>query len=377
MIKKYIVLSLFVLLAVLPAKNVFAANDDVKRVYDWAKSLQVENGLLESSDDSNFVSLYENAVAAIVFSAKGDFKRTEKILDFFDKNISELKEAPGGFGQFRDRAGVPLNGAPHRWLGDNAWLLIAINNYHYLAGNNKYGNLSMALEKWIRSLQDPQDGGLWGGYEQSGKKIHKITEGIIDAFNAVKGYDDFHKKILSFLKAGYWDPRKKVFTAWKWKDNRKYQYALDLHSWGYCAFPDMPARILDEAAMHIATKKATVNGKEITGFCFDEDRDTIWLEGTGEMVVAYRSAGKNAAADSYIAQIEKMIMPGAKNPTLAGIPYATNPGTGYANDRLWEGADRNPQVTPSAWYLLGKMRYDPMAIGRKKKIPAADMFWLK
>jgi len=373
---RILIVSLLLLsLTIFSPEDVFAADKDVESVYSWIKNLQLENGLLESSDDSNFVSLYENALAAIVFSAKGDFKRAEKVFDFFVRDMDELKTAPGGFGQFRDRDGIPLNGVPHRWLGDNAWLLIAINNYRHLAGNNKYADLSSALEGWMRSLQDPQDGGLWGGYEQSGKRIHKVTEGIIDAFNAVKGYDDFHKEILSFLKAGYWDTKKKVFIAWK--GNKKYQYALDLHSWGYCALPDMPPQILDEAAMHIATKKATVNGKEITGFCFDTDNDTIWLEGTGEMVVAYRSAGKDPAADHYIAQLEKMITPSPKDPALAGIPYATNPGTGYATGRLWEGADKNLSLTSSAWYLLGKLKYDPMATGRKKKIPAADMFWLK
>ena len=373
MTRIFIALLLLVSLAVFLPGAVFAADKDVERVYDWVKSLQLENGLLESSDDSNFVSLYENALAAVVFSARGDFKRAEKIFDFFVRDMDELQEYPGGFGQFRDRYGVPLNGVPHRWLGDNAWLLIAINNYHNLAENNRYAGLSSALEGWMRSLQDPQDGGLWGGYEQSGKRIHKVTEGIIDAFNAVNGCDDFHKKILSFLKAGYWDPQKKVFIAWK--GHKKYQYALDLHSWGYCALPDMPAQILDGAAMHVTTKKATVNGREVTGFCFDIDCDTIWLEGTGEMVVAFQSAGKDPEADFYIAQLEKMITPSPKNPAFAGIPYATNPGTGYATGVLWDGVDKNLSLTSSAWYLLGKLKYDPMAIGRKKNIPAADIFW--
>lgn len=375
MSRKSLIIFMFIsaLFLMTAQEGAHAADSNAGRVYAWINNLQLDNGLLEGSDDSNFVSLYENSLAAIVFCAKGDLKRAEKIFDFFDKNIGELEEAPGGFGQFRDRDGVPLWGAPHRWLGDNAWLLIAINNYHHLAGNNKYGNLAAALERWIRSLQDPQDGGLWGGYEQSGKRIHKVTEGIIDAFNAVKGYDDFHKNILSFLKAGYWDPQKKVFIAWK--GHKKYQYALDVHSWGYCAFPKMPVRILDEAEMYVTTKKAAVNGKEITGFCFDTDRDTIWLEGTGEMVVAYRSAGKSTEADFYIAQLEKMITSSPKDAALAGIPYATNQGTGYGGGGLWEGVDKNLSLASSAWYILGKMRCDPMAVGRQKKIPLLDMFW--
>ncbi|MFA5148023.1 MAG: hypothetical protein WC491_02720 [Candidatus Omnitrophota bacterium] len=357
-------------------KKAAAPDKDADRVYAWISNLQLENGLLESCDGSNFVSLYENAMAAIVFSARGDaygLRKAEKVLDYFDRNIGELKTSPGGFGQFRDRTGTPLNGIPHRWLGDNAWLLIAVNNYHAAAKNNRYSKLSSALEKWIRSLQDEKDGGLWGGYDQSGKQILKSTEGMVDAFNAVKGYDRFHSRILAYLKAGSWDPEKKAFLAWK--EHEKYKYALDLHSWGYCAFPGMPIKTLDQAAMFITTKAASINGLDVTGFCFDLDHDSVWLEGTGEMIVAYRSAGEDYTADFYIREMEKVISPSAKDPALAGLPYATNPGTHYGEGKLWDGVDKNLSLASSAWYLMAKMRYDPMRIGRKKGIPKKDMFW--
>jgi hypothetical protein len=114
---------------------------------------------------------------------------------------------------------------------------------------------------------------------------------MVDAFNAVKGYDRFHSRILAYLKAGYWDPEKKAFLAW----------------------------------MFITTKVASINGTEMTGFCFDLDHDSVWLEGTGEMIVAYRSAGEDYTADFYIREMEKIISPSAKDPALAGLPYATTP----------------------------------------------------
>ncbi len=342
-------------------------------VYEWLKSLQLSNGLLESAEDSNFVSLYDNSLAAIVFSFKGDFDRAEKIFDFFNQNLeSEMKQSPGGFGQARDREGIPLDGTPHRWLGDNAWLLIALNNYHHLAGNRKYGKLAVAIEKWIRSLQDEEDGGVWGGFDKDGKQISKVTEGTIDAFNAVSGYDSFHRKALHFLKTKYWDTNEKTFLAWK--EHPQYKFALDLHPWGYCGFPNMPRSLLEQADRYRTTKIAAINKKNITGFCFDVDRDTIWLEGTGEMVVAYRTAGIDYMAEYYIRELEKMIVASPRNPTLGGIPYATNKATGYGGGELWEGAEQNPCISSSAWYLFGKWGYDPMAIGRNKDIPIKDLF---
>ncbi len=355
---------------------ILSQNENCSRVYEWLKNLQVPNGLLESSDNSNFVSLYDNSLAAIVFSAKGDYKSAEMIFDFFNSRIeSELKQSPGGFGQFRDRRGIPAEGKPHRWLGDNAWLLIAINNYHKLSGNKKYSRLAEELEGWIRSLQDEANGGLWSGFDKNGKRIEKSTEGIIDSFNAVSGYDSFHSRILQYLGTQYWQPDEKTFLAWK--EHPKYKYALDLHSWGYSGFENMPQALIEQADKFRTTKIATVNDRNITGFCFDLDLDNIWLEGTGEMVVAYRSAGMDFMAEYYLRELEKMIVSSSKNPKLGGIPYATNPGTHYGTGRLWDGADRYPCIASSAWYLLGKWGYDPMEAGRDKNIPARDMFWVK
>jgi hypothetical protein len=137
----------------------------------------------------------------------------------------------------------------------------------------------------------------------------------------------------------------------------------------------MPQETVDGASVYITTKKATINGLEMTGFCFDLDHDSVWLEGTGEMAVAYRTAGKDYTADFYIGQMEKVITPSPKNSGLAGLPYATNPGTHYGEGKLWAGVDTNLSLASSAWYLLGKMRYDPMQAGRKKSIPKKEMFW--
>ncbi|MBN1384576.1 MAG: discoidin domain-containing protein [Elusimicrobia bacterium] len=346
------------------------------KVYSWLKFVQRDdNGFLESKKGSDFVSLYDNSLAAIVFCIHGDFANAEKIFDSLSSRMEiELKKSPGGFSQIRHGNGTPLGGKPHRWLGDNAWLLIALNNYHYLAGNNKYETLAMELEKWIRSLQDKKDGGLYSGYDVNGKLLAgKTTEGIIDAFDAVKGYDDFHKGIVKYLKNGFWDYKKGIFLAWR--EHPIYKNGLDVHSWGYCAFKDMPYSMLQQATLYFTTKEASANGKTIKGFCFDTDHDTIWLEGVGEMVVAYNTAGDFRKAEYFIRELEKMVVPDKMNPEVEGVPYCTNQGTHYAGGDLWEGVDTNPSISGSTWYLMGKLRYDPMAIGRKKDIPEKDMFW--
>jgi cellulose synthase operon protein B len=168
----------------------------VEKVYKWLEAIQLSNGLLESSENSNFVSLYDNALAAFAFMAKGDRARAEAIFDFFDhRQANELLTGPGGFSQFRDRIGNPFGS---RWMGDNAWLLMALNHHASTYNSTQYAGLRMGLENWIRQLQDA-DGGIRGGFTSNNSRIGIVTEGMIDAFNAVPGYDLFHKKTLQYL----------------------------------------------------------------------------------------------------------------------------------------------------------------------------------
>lgn len=342
-----------------------------REIFNWFKNLQLPNGLLESTDNGNMVSLYDNALAALVFMSYADFDRTEKIFDYFNARIfTELMVGKGGFSQFRDRNGNPNY---HRWMGDNAWLLIALNNYKALTGSTKYLQLSSSLEAWLRALQDT-DGGLWGGWYPDNSQIHKITEGNIDAFNAVLGYDTFHAKLLNFLKNDRWNATDKLLVAWP--DNIQYYYALDMHSWGYCIFEDFPTSALSKADQFLTTATATANGVSITGYCFDIDKDDVWLEGTGQMAVALQAAGLNTTADYYIAELEKIIIGSTIYTNTSGIPYATNLGTGYGNSLLWSGADTKPTISSCAWYLFAKHKFDPLRVGRTKSIPPADKFWV-
>lgn len=353
--------------------DVAKAVDYEAGVYQWLVKEQLPNGLLESTTGSNFVSLYDNSLAAIAFTAKGDYAKAEKIFDVFTFLLSsEFNQGTGGFYQFRDRMGSPLSGSG-RWLGDNAWLLIALNNYKAKTGSGKYNNLALILENWIRQLQDI-DGSVWGGYDPiTGVKTGKVTENMIDAFNAVPGYDQFHKNLLDYFNNERWDSQNKSLIC---APGSYYMYALDNFSWGYCALEHFPNTSLGFAdQLFLATHKSEATSKQIVGYCIDIDRDNVFFEGTGQMVVTFHKAGQTEKALYYLKEIEKgtILIP---NGTI-GIPYATNIGSGYGPDLLWNGADKNPCVSSAAWYVFGKMNHDPLAAGYTKNIPAVDKFWLK
>ena len=341
------------------------------QMLNWLNNAQLANGLIPSTDNGKQVSLYDQSLAALVFISYANYSKAERIFDFFNGRITtELTSGKGGFCQFRDLNGIPTG---NHWLGDNAWLLLALDNYVAVTGSTKYNTLIQQMNTWIRSLQDT-DGGIWGGYDASNVQIGKITEGNMDAFIAVTGYDNFHSNLLSYLKSQRWDAVNKCFISWP--GNTQYYYALDNFSWGFGIFPNCPAKLLTQANMFRTTQTATVTGNSITGYCFDIDKDDIWLEGTGEMVVAYQIAGNTLQANYYISQMEKAIINSSVGSNLIGIPYVTNLATGYGGGMLWQGANTQPYLSSVAWYLFGKHQFDPFKACRSKNIPAASMFWM-
>lgn len=341
------------------------------QIFNWFSTQQLPNGLLESAENGNIVSLYDNALAAMVFMLKGEFTKTEKIFDFFNARISsELTNGVGGFSQLRDRNGSPNN---HRWMGDNAWLLIALNNYKNLTGKSTYDKLASALSNWLMSLQDA-DGGLFAGYNANNSRMnYKVTEGNIDAFNAIAGYTTFHSQLLDFLAKDRWDKFDNNLVAWP--TNPKYLYALDLHPWSYLIFNQYPVSSLTSAKRFL-TKKTANNGAQIMGYCFDKDKDVVWLEGTGQMAVAFGVAGKSTEKEFYLNEMESVFFQSTAYPSSGGFPYASNIGTAYGSDLLWTGADIKIAISAGAWYLFARYNFNPLAVGRNKVIPKDDMFWI-
>lgn len=346
---------------------------NVDPVYSWLTRMQQPNGLLPTCEGGMNVSLYDNALAALAFTHYGDFEKTEKIFDFFNSHLhSEMLASPGGFAQMRTVEGVPVENRPRRWMGDNAWLLIAIHNYHHSAKNQRYHELATALSSWITSLQDT-DGGVWGGFDASGKRISKIAEGNLDAFNAIEGYTDFHHRLLTYFKSTRWDVTDQLLVAWA--EYPAYKYALDLHSWGYCVFEGFPESVLTKAERFVTTQASTATQEKITGYCFDEDKDVVWLEGTGQMAVAFTKAGRPDMAYKYLSEMKKSMVKSQRYPGTCALPYTVNYGSSYADDVLWEGVDTTPAVASSVWYLFAARNFDPLKLGYHKNIPKAHRFW--
>jgi hypothetical protein len=111
-----------------PAQEPASPDPAITLVYNWLKARQNAAGLLPSAEYGTAVSLYDNALAALAFCLMDDPDRTAKIFTYFENRRSiEITGPKGGFFQFRSPDGTNTWG--DRWLGDNAWLLIALNQY--------------------------------------------------------------------------------------------------------------------------------------------------------------------------------------------------------------------------------------------------------
>jgi hypothetical protein len=343
--------------------NLVAAADSM---LPWLQNMQGPLGLLPTAAGSELISLYDNALAACSFIAAEDYARAELIFDYFHARLSsEMQSGAGGYFQFRYLSGQPTG---NRWMGDNAWLLIALNNYASATGSTQYDDMRAVLSTWLQSLQDV-DGGLWGGTDINGALLGKVTEGNIDAFNAVSGFTEFHAGILQFIEEQRWDSAEQLIVSWP---GSNYYYALDNFSWGYCTFEDAPIGFLEAADRFENTQWLEAVQDSIRGYCFDEDRDAVWMEGTAQLAVAWAKANRYEQVNSLLNELAKArVNDGAG----MGIPYASNLGTGYGNGVLWQGANANPAVAATTWYIMAAYDFDPMAVGYEKGIPQHLKFW--
>ena len=130
-------------------------------------------------------------------------------------------------------------------------------------------------------------------------------------------------------------------------------------------------------AQRFLTTKTATNGAQVTGYCFDEDKDTVWPEGTGQMALAFGLAGMNTQKDFYLAEMEKILIVSTKYSNATGFPYASNPGTAYGSDPLWTGADTKIAISGGAWYLFAKGGFNPFEVERGKNVPVEDEFWVE
>lgn len=322
--------------------------------YAWIRQQQRPSGLVANQQEDSFSGLYVDALAAFCFIRQGDVAAAEKMFD----HIDSWRKDPAHWGSTLAKQGIPqawnadtgeADLASDRWVGDNAWLLLALEYHRKKTGSERYAGLRDAIADWLVALQDPADGGVWAGFNRQGAMKHKSTEGNLDCYAVLTMRPEARAGVHRWLTEKMWIPAENRFRTGSTVDST----ALDVVSWAVAALGADYAKCLPYAEKHYirSAPMDALPGKTAEGFGDLPGKDRIWFEGTGEMIVAYRVAGRDADAERWIAAMDAVAVP-AKTVGL-GWPCSSN-------DPAWRGASTHPFIASGAWYLMGVWKLNPM-----------------
>ena len=127
---------------------------------------------------------------------------------------------------------------------------------------------------------------------------------------------------------------------------------LDAQSWSLLAL-GVDSRTSQAIAYAGAHHQATWGSYD--GFDFNEDRDMPWPEGTGQMVVAYRTLGEDANAQQFLEELRE-VQTTANNGNGKGIVAA--PANGLTTGFGWFYFNRL-HVGATAWFVAAERAYNP------------------
>ena len=140
-------------------------------------------------------------------------------------------------------------------------------------------------------------------------------------------------------------------------------------------YEDYPPAVLEKAKRFHNNQMATVTMSEVSGYCFDEDLDVIWLEGSAQMALAYKTMHSQKKSEEILTELEKAFIPSTSIPEAKGLPYTANQGTPFGAAYLWDHADLKPALSSTIWYLFAKLNFNPLMVERFKAIPSNERFW--
>ena len=345
-------------------------------VLEWLKYVQDttcrDQRLLGTLEDTN-IQTFNNALAATAFLVKGERERAERILDFFagaeDRANSEplrqnffyRGEARGFFQNAHpvEKDGQVLyygDGNSDRWMGDMVWLMYAYLYYDQLYGAGRYADIEKLitdlLDEWYKESPDGKTGYVQHGWRKGDAYLHENHghhEGNIDCYALYNllGRKDRAQQIRTWLDSCLSGDR----------------LPLDLYTWRSLAYGPDSAALLDIPDFDFRFRKTmTFNGRRVVGVYHSADItiNNIWVDGVGHIACAYFAVGNPQRGNFYANQLDGVIVDrdiGGRH--LRALPYVLNEQGGFGGMAIGKGS-----VSPVAWYIFAKNRFNPMTLRR-------------
>ena len=348
-----VTLSLILVLSVAPTSFATSSTSTASNnAYNYLKGQECTTGLLDSFSDNQQISYtYDQAVGAIAFLVKGDIASAKTVLD----TLKSLQNPSGSwYTAYYCNSTAVQEG--HQHVGPVLWVAMAVAKYEQDTGDTTtYRDMAIKAIDWSLQFQQA-DGGINGGIDSSNTVLSwASTEHNQDAYAMLDhyGYIEEAAHVKSFLDNEAWQDAEGFFWAGRNDPNDP----MDTNAWGVQALGTSGtyeySRGLDyvmNTHRNQQTKRVKNNSITIDGFDFDSDRDDIWFEGQGQMVVSLQMAGRNANAAYFLNEIIKI----QDFYGTGGVPYSllgTN--NGYWTMKSVES------VSATGWMIYAIDGYNP------------------
>lgn len=349
--------SIFAVLALtLYGSFVYAYIEPVGNKPSWQAQIFIANqikgiGLVDSyqEDYSDLSYVYDNALAAMASMATGSYGLAKEILDTLCNEVeNSVSNVPFESYLYSDTSG--RSGSGVSYAGNSAWLLQALNMYQRLTASKVYYSVQKKLADFLLSLQD-----LGGGLRGSPYDLWKSTEHNIIAYAALRnfgrlnhlyGYVYRAEKIKRFLVGpGIWNG--KYFN----RGENDLAKVIDVQALGVLLLGEKYSNALTWSENNLRLSMH-YNSQVLTGFDFNDDLDTIWLEGTFQTVLAFYKSQNISKGDFYYNEAVKT------QQDDGSLILATNKGT--ASDgwilQPWRA------IAPTSWLIFCYLKFSPLIL---------------
>jgi hypothetical protein len=351
--------------------------------------------------------VYDNALAAIAFIACGRIAEARRLADALAAAVAHDRFYKDGRIRNGYRAGPLEHGLPvidgwwdaaaRRWLedahavgthtGNAAWAALALLTTWQATGTGEYRAAAATLMGWVATLgdgckqADAVRGGLPGGFHGHEPVPHRLgwksTEHNVDAHaafawlaaaepqptGAAAGVASWGRcaDASGAFVAAMFDEKGGRFLLGTLPDGRTPRHSgsgLDTQLWPMLAFAHYPPEW--RRALAWAEEKHGVDG----GFDFNDDRDGVWVEGTCQAALVYRTLGDEKRAEELLGLV-------AGERASSGLLFATRGGsltTGLSVGPSSTSDDFRyfhlPHLGATAWAALAASGWNPFTGAR-------------
>ncbi|MFA6217123.1 MAG: hypothetical protein WDL87_05675 [Candidatus Omnitrophota bacterium] len=349
---------LFLLVFTAMSTCAYSAPVQVKNNSAWKAQIFLANqikgiGLVDSyqEDASDISYVYDNALAAIAFTITGNYGLAQEILATLSTEVKlSLDNVPYESYTFSDASG---RGNGVSYCGNTAWLLQAYTIYQKHTNSKEFLATQRLLADFLLKLQDSNDAGLRGSTYDSWKS----TEHNIIACAALSNYGRLNNLFSYYSKA---QKIKKFITSPAVWDGTRFNRGpfdstavTDVQSLGVLLLGVKYSAALSWAENNLGLIKPLNNSSAlIKGFDYNSHLDTVWLEGTLQMSLAFLRAHVSSKYSFYLNEATKA------QQKDGSVLLATN--TGDASDfwtlQPWKA------IAPTCWLIFNRLKFNPLIL---------------